>query len=437
MSNVSVIVGLQWGDEGKGRVSHFISDDAICIRSTGGNNAGHTVVANGQKFALHLLPASIIKPNTISVLAPGVVIDLQVLSEEIEKLKNAGIEVTPERLIISPRAHVILPYHIEKDKLDEISKGDNKIGTTLRGIGPCYSDKVNRVGLRMDDLLNCTNEQAFIKIGHALEPVEILTSHFLQESEISDMYEPAINYWIKYRHALVPYVRDEREIIFPALREDKKINIEGAQSLYLDSDHGDYPYVTSSNPSTSGTIAAAGIGPKYVKNVYGIMKAYCSRVGEGPFNTELKNEIGDLIRKLGKELGTTTKRPRRCGWLDLVRLKNAVMIDGVTALCLNHLDTIGKVGLEVGYIDVCTSYFYNYKNTSKEIDYVPVHSEACTPIYHRFKGGWDTTGCKTYDDLPKKAKEYIEFIEDYVGVPIKFIGIGPDEKDTIIRDITK
>lgn len=437
MSNVSVIVGLQWGDEGKGRVSHFISDDAICIRSTGGNNAGHTVVANGKEFALHLLPASIIKPTTISVIAPGVVIDLQVLSEEIEKLKNAGIEVTPERLIISPRAHVILPYHIEKDKLDEISKGDNKIGTTLRGIGPCYSDKVNRVGLRMDDLLNCTNEQAFIKIGHALEPVEILTSHFLQESEISDMYEPAINYWIKYRHALVPYVRDEREIIFPALREDKKINIEGAQSLYLDSDHGDYPYVTSSNPSTSGTIAAAGIGPKYVKNVYGIMKAYCSRVGEGPFNTELKNEIGDLIRKLGKELGTTTKRPRRCGWLDLVRLKNAVMIDGVTALCLNHLDTIGKVGLEVGYIDVCTSYFYNYKNTSKEIDYVPVHSEACTPIYHRFKGGWDTTGCKTYDDLPKKAKEYIEFIEDYVGVPIKFIGIGPDEKDTIIRDITK
>lgn len=434
MSNVSVIVGLQWGDEGKGRVSHFISDDAICIRSTGGNNAGHTVVANGQKFALHLLPASIIKPNTISVIAPGVVIDLQVLAEEIETLKKAGIEVTPERLIISPRAHVILPYHIEKDKLDETSKGKNKIGTTLRGIGPCYSNKVDRIGLRMDNLLNCTYEQAFIKIAGALEPVEVLISNVLRESKIVDLYDSATKYWVKYRRALIPYIRDEREILFPALREDKKINIEGAQSFYLDLDHGDYPYVTSSNPSTSGTIAAAGIGPKYVKNVYGIMKAYCSRVGEGPFNTELKNEIGDLIRKLGKERGTTTNRPRRCGWLDLVRLKNAVIIDGVTALCLNHLDTIGKVGLQVGYIDVCTSYFNIYKGENREIDYVPVHSEACKPIYHRFEGGWDTTGCKTYDDLPEKAKAYVKFIEDYVEVPIKFIGIGPDEKDTIVKE---
>lgn len=434
MSNVSVIVGLQWGDEGKGRVSHFISDDAICIRSTGGNNAGHTVVANGQKFALHLLPASIIKPNTISVIAPGVVIDLQVLAEEIETLKKAGIEVTPERLIISPRAHVILPYHIEKDKLDETSKGKNKIGTTLRGIGPCYSNKVDRIGLRMDNLLNCTYEQAFIKIAGALEPVEVLISNVLRESKIVDLYDSATKYWVKYRRALIPYIRDEREILFPALREDKKINIEGAQSFYLDLDHGDYPYVTSSNPSTSGTIAAAGIGSKYVKNVYGVMKAYCSRVGEGPFNTELKNEIGDLIRKLGKERGTTTNRPRRCGWLDLVRLKNAVIIDGVTALCLNHLDTIGKVGLQVGYIDVCTSYFNIYKGENREIDYVPVHSEACKPIYHRFEGGWDTTGCKTYDDLPEKAKAYVKFIEDYVEVPIKFIGIGPDEKDTIVKE---
>lgn len=435
MSNVSVIVGLQWGDEGKGRVSHFVSDDAICIRSTGGNNAGHTVVANGKKFALHLLPASIIKPNTISVIAPGVVIDLQVLSEEIETLKEAGIEVTPERLIISPRAHVILPYHIEKDKLDETSKGKNKIGTTLRGIGPCYSNKVDRIGLRMDDLLNCTNTQAFEKIHHSLFPIELLYSALTPKNEMNyKLPEESTNYWLKYRRALKPYIRDEREILFPALREDKKINIEGAQSLYLDLDHGDYPYVTSSNPSTSGTIAAAGIGPKYVKNVYGIMKAYCSRVGEGPFNTELKNEIGDLIRKLGKERGTTTNRPRRCGWLDLVRLKNAVIIDGVTALCLNHLDTIGKVGLQVGYIDVCTSYFNIYKGENREIDYVPVHSEACKPIYHRFEGGWDTTGCKTYDDLPEKAKAYVKFIEDYVEVPIKFIGIGPDEKDTIVKE---
>ena len=425
MSNVSVIVGLQWGDEGKGRVSHFISDDAICIRSTGGNNAGHTVVANGQKFALHLLPASIIKPNTISVLAPGVVIDLNVLSEEIKTLKKAGIEITPDRLVISPRAHVIFPYHIEMDKFHEESKGSNKIGTTLRGIGPCYSDKVNRIGLRMDDLLNCTNQQAFRKIQHSSQIVNRLTSN--------KPFKSAIDYWILNRPALLPYIRDEREVIFPALKEGKKINIEGAQSLYLDLDHGDYPYVTSSNPSTSGTIAAAGIGPKYIKEVYGIMKAYCSRVGEGPFNTELSNEIGDLIRELGHEYGTTTNRPRRCGWLDLVRLKNAITINGVTALCLNHLDTIGKVGLQVGYINVCTSYFYTYKGENRNIDYVPVHSESCNPIYHRFEGGWDTTGCKTYEDLPKKAKEFIKFIEDYVEVPVKFIGIGPDDKDSIVR----
>ena len=425
MSNVSVIVGLQWGDEGKGRVSHFVSDDAICIRATGGNNAGHTVVANGKKFALHLLPASIIRPNTISVLAPGVVIDLNVLAEEISILEKAGIKITPERLVISPRAHVILPYHIEMDKFHEDLKGSNKIGTTLRGIGPCYSDKVNRIGLRMDDLLNCTNQQAFRKISHAFQIVNRLTSN--------KPFKSALDYWILNRPALLPYIRDEREVIFPALKEGKKIIIEGAQSLYLDLDQGDYPYVTSSNPSTSGTIAAAGIGPKYVKEVYGIMKAYCSRVGEGPFNTELSNEIGDLIRELGHEYGTTTNRPRRCGWLDLVRLKNAITIDGVTALCLNHLDTIGKVGLQVGYINVCTSYFYTYKGENREIDYVPVHSKACTPIYHRFEGGWDTTGCKTYDDLPDKAKEFVEFIEAYAEVPVKYIGIGPDEKDTIVR----
>ena len=425
MSNVSVIVGLQWGDEGKGRVSHFVSDDAICIRATGGNNAGHTVVANGKKFALHLLPASIIRPNTISVLAPGVVIDLNVLAEEISILEKAGIKITPERLVISPRAHVILPYHIEMDKFHEDLKGSNKIGTTLRGIGPCYSDKVNRIGLRMDDLLNCTNQQAFRKIQHSSQIVNRLTSN--------KPFKSAIDYWILNRPALLPYIRDEREVIFPALKEGKKIIIEGAQSLYLDLDQGDYPYVTSSNPSTSGTIAAAGIGPKYVKEVYGIMKAYCSRVGEGPFNTELSNEIGDLIRELGHEYGTTTNRPRRCGWLDLVRLKNAITIDGVTALCLNHLDTIGKVGLQVGYINVCTSYFYTYKGENREIDYVPVHSKACTPIYHRFEGGWDTTGCKTYDDLPDKAKEFVEFIEAYAEVPVKYIGIGPDEKDTIVR----
>lgn len=434
MSNVSVIVGLQWGDEGKGRVSHLMSDNAICIRATGGNNAGHTVVAKGTKFALHLLPASIIKPNTTSIIAPGVVIDLRVLSEEIEMLEKAGIEITPERLVISPRAHVILPYHISMDRLHETLKGKNKIGTTLRGIGPCYSDKINRIGIRMDDLFDSSNDKLFYKVRHVLTIVNVLFVSLIHEPKpIGNLFKTATDYLVTYRRSLTKYIRDERELLFPALEEGKKIVVEGAQSLYLDLDHGDYPYVTSSNPSTSGTIAAAGIGPKYVENVYGIMKAYCSRVGEGPFNTELNDEVGNLIRELGHEYGTTTNRPRRCGWLDLVRLKNAIIIDGVTALCLNHLDTIGKVGMETGHIKVCISYLYKYNGESKEITYVPVHSEACSPIYHEFTGGWDTTGCKTYDELPEKAKEFISFIENYVGIPVKFIGIGPDERDTIVR----
>lgn len=434
MSNVSIITGLQWGDEGKGRVSHFISDNAICIRSTGGNNAGHTVVANGKKFALHLLPASIIKPNTISIIAPGVVIDLEVLAEEIKMLKEAGIEITPKNLIISPRAHIILPYHIEMDKLHENLKGDKKIGTTLRGIGPCYSDKVDRVGLRMDDLLNASNDEALEKIEIATKSVSALMDKYSDgKLSINVIISHAFNYWAKYRSTIIPYIMDEREIIFPALYNNQKIIIEGAQSLYLDLDAGDYPYVTSSNPSASGTASAAGIGPKFITNVYGIFKAYCSRVGEGPFNTELFDDTGNFIRELGHEYGTTTKRPRRCGWLDLVRLKNAITINSVTALCLNHLDTIGKVGMQFGEIKVCTSYMYYYKGEHKEITYVPVHADACSPIYTTFKGGWNTDGCKSYDDLPKKAKEFIRFIEEYTGIPVKFIGIGPDEKDTIVR----
>jgi len=436
MSNVSVIVGLQHGDEGKGRVSHFVSNDAICVRSTGGNNAGHTVVANGKKFALHLLPASIIKPNNISVIAPGVVIDLKVLAEEIQMLQKEGIKVTPDNLIISPRAHVIFPYHIAMDKLSESVKGKGKIGTTLRGIGPCYSDKINRVGLRLDDLLHGTNEKVFDKINNAVMPDEILLATRLQGPiKVSSLFDDACDYWTKYRPIIAPYIRDERSVLFPALtRDNKKIVVEGAQSLFLDLDQGDYPYVTSSNPSTSGTIAAAGIGPQYVTNVYGVMKAYCSRVGEGPFNTEQKNSIGDTIRELGHEYGTTTKRPRRCGWLDLVRINTAITINGVTELCLNHLDTIGRVGLDVGKIKVCTSYHYNFKGEDAIISYVPVHSEACTPIYEYELPGWKLSGFeKTFEDLPIEARRYVNLIEFYTGVHVKFIGIGPDEKDTIVR----
>lgn len=437
MGNVSVIVGLQWGDEGKGRVSHFVSDGCICIRSTGGNNAGHTVVANGKKFPLHLIPGSIVKPGNISIIAPGVVLNLEVLASEIEMLRKEGVSVTPENLIISPRAHVILSTHIAMDKMHEMRKA-NKVGTTLRGIGPCYSDKVNRIGIRMDDFCNCSEDELFSKVRQittlgSMQAVELFNSG-IDYADFSPKHV-VLNSLLKYRDELTPFVRDEREILIPALQsEDSNIVVEGAQSFYLDLDHGDYPYVTSSNPTASGTVAAAGIGPTYVTDVFGVMKAYCSRVGEGPFPTELSDFKGELIRAFGHEYGTTTGRPRRCGWLDLVRLKNAAVMNGVTAFCLNHLDTIGKVGKELGGISVCTAYNYSPRSgEQKAIEYVPVDGQNCTPIYKTFDGGWDTTGCEKYEDLPKKAREFIEFIEEYTGIPVKIIGIGADEKDTIIR----
>lgn len=437
MSNptVTVLVGLQWGDEGKGRVSHYESTDGVlCIRSTGGNNAGHTVCTNGKTFSLHLLPSSIIKPNTLNMIAPGVVIDLKQLYQEIDSLQNAGIVISPERLIISPRCHIILPSHLTMDRVYEEFKGSKKIGTTLRGIGPCYSDKANRVGIRMGDLLYCTPDQLLEKLRQILivHSSLLYTANGVKE-DTKEWAKQILYYLWSYGYKLKRYIRDERDILFSALENDQKVIIEGAQALYLDLDQGDYPYVTSSNPSTAGTLAGAGIGPKYVKEVFGIMKAYCSRVGEGPFNTELLDETGDLIRELGHEYGTTTGRPRRCGWLDLVRLRDAVRINGVTALCLNHLDTLGKIGLELGKISVCTSYLLPRGHYPREINYVPINTEECSPVYHDFIGGWDTTGCSTFDELPENAKVFIKFIEEYTGVPIKYIGIGPDEKDTIIR----
>ncbi len=440
MSNVTLIVGLQWGDEGKGRVSHYVSNDALCIRSTGGNNAGHTVVANGKKFALHLLPSAIIKPNNVCIIAAGVVVDIKVLCEEINTLQKAGVKITPMNLILSPRAQIICPYHIEMDKLQEMRKGDKKVGTTLRGIGPCYAEKANRTNLRIGDLIYKSEYEIKAQL-HLIWELNRKTYDFYSDSCFctpANFIKENFEYLSTYGNALKAFIKDERSVILPALEDDNtNVVVEGAQAFYLDLEQGDYPYVTSSYPSSCGTLAGAGIGPKYVKNNYGVIKAYCSRVGEGPFNTELFDEVGNLIRELGHEYGTTTGRPRRCGWLDLVRLNTAIKINGITALCLNHLDTIGKVGLQVGYINVCIGYRKLPQGRSfvanQEITYVPVDADKYTPVYKTFQDGWDTTGCTSYDQLPANAKEFIEFIEEYTSTPIKFIGIGPDEKDTIIK----
>lgn len=433
MSNVSVIVGLQWGNEGKGRIAHHVSKECIAIRATGSSKAGHTVMVNGQKFTLHLLPSAIVLPNTHCIIGPGVVIDLPSLATEIKTLQAMGVKVSPERLIISPRAHIILPYHISMDKMHEVLKGEQKLGTTLSGVGPCYSDKVNRIGIRMDDFASLSIQELTAKISQIIKMDNVVLQAFCPECVITKIHTLIDKEFLSYRSLIIPYIRDERPILTSALYNDDKIVVEGSQSFYLDIDQGDYPYVTSSSPSTAGTLSAAGIGPIYVRDVLGVAKAYCSRVGEGPFNTEEFGQTAIVIRNIGKEYNSDGSA-RRVGWLDLVRLKNAVILDGITELCLMHLDDLGKIGQKLGEIKVCTSYIYNQPNNwPMTIDYVPIDAKNCDPVYKRFVGGWNTSGCTDYDSLPQQAREFIEFIEEYLDVPVMYIGIGPDVHDIIIK----
>ncbi|MBO6232910.1 MAG: adenylosuccinate synthase [Clostridia bacterium] len=422
---VKIIIGAFWGDEGKGKCAHFESADAkVSIRATGGANAGHTIVVNGKKYAMHLLPSSILREDVKSVIGPGVVVDLEVLSNEIKAIKEAGIK---PNLYISDRACIVLPTDKEMDLFIETIR-NKMVGTTKRGIGPAYASKDYRIAIRMGELQNITND-IFDKISCNSQFAMFFSNNNLQVK--SYFYDKIRNYLNDYKKDLIPYVCDTQKIINRALEKNETIIIEGAQAMYLDKDHGDYPYVTSSNPTAAGACCGAGIGPMFVTEVIGVMKAYCSRVGEGPFQTELLDEVGMRIRDLGHEYGTTTGRPRRCGWLDLVRARNAVMVNSISSWCVNHLDTIGKIGEEFGSIQVCISY--NYRG--KDIKYIPIDSEAF-PIYKEFKGGWDTTGCKTYEDLPLNAKNYIAFIEEYTGVPVRYIGIGPADTDVIIRNRT-
>ncbi len=418
---VKVIVGMQWGDEGKGRATHYESKNVdLVIRATGGNNAGHTVVANGKKYAMHLLPSSIIRPEVVSTIGPGVVVDLEVLNSEIEEMQKAGIKITAENFLISERAYIILPHHKQMDAAEEELKGKNKVGTTGRGIGPTYESKAERVGPRMWDLVH--TEHLMEKIQQSLRKANIVFQR-LGYDKISA--ESEYDKCMEYSKKLKKYIGNLQKVVNENIRNYNSIIVEGAQGLCLDIDHGDRQMVTSSNPNASGSVSGAGIGPTFVNEVIGVMKAYCSKVGEGAFPTELNNVIGDRIRELGHEYGTTTGRPRRCGWLDLVLIKNARFLNGVTGLCLNHIDTIGRLGA----IKVCTQYEYN----GETIEYVPFDLENCKPIYQTFKGWEITRTPKRYEDLPINARRYIEFIEEYACVKVKYIGIGPAEEQTIIK----
>lgn len=421
MSKVDVVLGAFYGDEGKGKIIDYLSGNAdVSVRCTGGNNAGHTVTVNGVKYAFHLIPSGILNKNTIAVIGNGVVIDPKVLIEEIEMLKSLGHSV--DNLYISDLAHVIMPYHIEMDKLLELNRGNNKIGTTARGIGPAYCDKYERSGIRMREL-----------IGPDFK--ELATKNINTKNTIFKCYnyptvdvQKTIQDYEEYAKYLKPYVKNTVLFLHDAIRNGKKVLCEGAQATLLDIDFGSYPYVTSSNPSIGGICTGSGISAKDIGEVYGVIKAYSSRVGAGPYITEQINEVGDTIRELGHEYGTTTKRPRRCGWLDLVALKYAVMLNGITSLAVNHLDTVGKLDK----IKLCVAYNHNGNinmDFSTDIHYL----NECEPIYEEFDGNFgDISNVKSKEDLPENAKKYISRIEELVGVPVKFIGTGAGRDNMIV-----
>lgn len=418
-----VVVGTQWGDEGKGKYIDILSGDSdYVVRYSGGNNAGHTIVYEGTKYAFHLIPSGMLRKGKTCIIANGVVIDPSVLIKEIESLKKQGIETA--ELLISDRAHIIMPWHIALDNLQEKMRGKEGIGTTKRGIGPAYADKAERSGIRMGDMMDADyfKEKVYsnIKIKNAV--IEKVYGGIAIDPE------KVIDEYLGYADILRPYVMDVNSIIHRALEKSQVVLFEGAQATFLDLDFGTYPYVTSSNPISGGVCIGAGVGPKMITDVLGVMKAYTSRVGAGPFVTEQQNEIGDKIREYGHEYGTTTGRPRRCGWLDLAMLKYSARINSLTGLCINHIDTIGKMDS----IKLCV----NYKLNGKVIDYYPSNLkelERCEPVYEEFESwqGLDISRVKRYGMLPEPAKRYIRRIEEITGVPIKYIGVGPDREQTI------
>lgn len=404
----TVIVGLQWGDEGKGKVVDLLASEfSFVVRFQGGNNAGHTLVVNNQKFGLHLIPSGILRPNIHCIIGNGVVIDPAVLLIEIEELRSCGQEISPRRLTLSSAAHIILPFHRSLDKAREVALGTQKIGTTGRGIGPAYEDKIARRGMRVEDFI---------------DPKRRMNKLTQMIAEKSPIYEYAglippsleeIESWsAPLAEKIAPFVQDSVEMLHQALEKDEPILFEGAQGTYLDVDHGTYPFVTSSNTLSGAACVGSGVGPTHIKRVVGIAKAYCTRVGAGPFPTELFEQDAEEMRTLGKEFGVTTGRPRRCGWLDIPLLKRACFLNGVTDICLTKIDILSHYKK----IHLCVAY------------------EADKPVYQIFDG-WmsDITDCRKWDDLPANCKTYISTIEELTKTPISLIGVGPKRKEIILR----
>ena len=419
------VVGSQWGDEGKGKVIDYLATQAdVVVRGQGGNNAGHTLVVGDKKYALHLIPSGVLNPKTINIIGNGIVFDPKGFLEEIEKLKKDNIDV--KNIKISDRAHVIFPYHKEIDALAEEARGENKIGTTKKGIGPCYMDKTERSGIRICDLMN---EEVFAqKLRLQIDAKNKVVEKIYEKTELFN-FEEIYNEYIDYANQIRNYVEDTSVLVYDSIKEGKKVLFEGAQGTLLDLDLGTYPFVTSSHPTSGGFSVGAGVGPNMIKDVVGIVKAYTTRVGEGPFVTELNDETGERIRTQGNEFGTTTGRARRCGWFDSVIVRYAARVNGLTSISLMLLDVL--TGFDE--IQICTSYKMGdkiMKNFPSSLDDLA----KCEPVYETIQG-WteDITHITNYDELPQQAKDYIAKIEELVGVSVDMVSVGPKRTQTIVR----
>ena len=424
--SVAVIVGSQWGDEGKGKVVDLLSvDSEIVARYQGGANAGHTIVIEGKQYVLHLIPSGILSPNVKCVIGNGVVIDPVALMDEIKMLEDFGIDVKG-RLFISHKAHLIMPYHKLLDQASEAQKtGKAAIGTTGRGIGPAYYDKYNRCGIRIVVLLDRKVFEEKLRANIAEKNTILEKIYGNSGLEV----ETIIDQYLEFDKLIDPYITDTTLLLNEAIKAGKSVFVEGAQGALLDVDHGTYPFVTSSNPTTGGACTGLGIPPTAITRVIGIVKAYCTRVGNGPFPTELNDPIGEKLRKEGAEFGATTGRPRRCGWLDLVALKYSVMINGISEIALTKLDVLDTFD----EIKVCTSYKIDEKITQNFPADIP-SLEKIEPQLISFKG-WNSSlrGIKKYEDLPYATQTYIAFIEEFTGAKVSIVSVSPDRADTIIR----
>ena len=422
MSNVTV-VGAQWGDEGKGKIVDWLSNQAdVVVRFQGGNNAGHTIVVGKDKIALSLTPSGVLYPNCIPVIGSGCVIDLEFLKQELEMLNKKNIDT--KKLAISPNAHLIMPYHKLLDELIEESLGENKIGTTKKGIGPCYADKIQRRGIRVQDLLD--KEVFENKVKSNIEETNLTLIKIYKRPPL--VAEEIIKEFNGYRDIVANHVKDTSLLIENAIKENQTILFEGAQGTLLDIDHGTYPFVTSSNTSAGNAAIGSGVGPKNIDRIVGVTKAYISRVGSGPFITEQKNEVGDYLIEKGAEFGVVTGRRRRCGWLDLISLKYSVRVNSLTELFITKLDVLS--GLEE--INLCIGYKYENEIFTDYPYKESIHYKA-EPVYQAFDG-WteDISSVKNFEDLPKNAQTYIKAIEDFIEVPITFISVGPERTENII-----